>query len=127
MRSYSDIYKINGKSILVPDAPLQISYDDMLSPDSANDEAGVPHDIVMDYKRAKYTFIYSAITEEEKSYMESLFPDAPTFDFTHPDRKDSSLSKTSKAKRTGYSIAYHDVIRGLWMGYKFVVQEIRTW
>lgn len=123
MRAYSTKFKIDGNPMLVPDAPLSASYEDVLSSDSGKDESGVMHVIPLRAKASKWTFVYSSLTEAEKNYMESIFPDSATFDFTAPDRTDASKTVTAKAHRTSYGIAYYDEVQGLWKNYKFVIQE----
>lgn len=123
MRPYSTEFKIGGKSMLVPDSPLQVTYEDVLSSDSGRDESGVMHSIPMRRKIAKWTFVYASLTEEEKNYMESIFPDTATFDFTKPSRTNTATSSTAKAYRTSYGIAFYDANQGLWKNYKFVIQE----
>lgn len=123
MRPYSTDFKIGGKPMLVPDAPLQVSYEDVLSSDSGRDESGVMHNISLRRKVEKWTFVYSSLTEEEKNYMESIFPDTAAFDFTKPDRMDTATATTSKASRTSYGIAYYDASQKLWKNYKFIIQE----
>ena len=121
MRQKTALFKINGKSILVPDADVGISYEDLDSADSGRDESGVMQRIPVRYKVGSWSFTYNYLTEEEKQYMESLFPDAASFSFTHPDRKDSGVSVTEKAYRSKYSISWKNARTGLWSNYGFTV------
>lgn len=119
MRKTTDLFLINGMPMLVPDAEVGVSYEDLDSADSGRDESGVMHRIPVRYKVGSWAFSYSHLTEEEKQYMEKLFPDAGDFDFTHPDRKDASLSVTSRAYRSKYGISWKNAKTGLWSNYSF--------
>lgn len=119
MRNTTELFKINGKPILVPDSEVDMSYEDLDSADSGRDESGVMHRIPVRYKVASWGFSYDHLTEEEKQYMENLFPDSADFVFTHPDRKDASQSATSRAYRSKYGISWKNARTGLWIGYSF--------
>lgn len=119
MRATTDLFKINGKPMLVPDADVGVSYEDLDSADSGRDESGAMHRLPIRYKVGSWKFSYSYLTEEEKQYMESLFPDSADFYFTHPDRLDASVSETCLAYRSKYSITWKNARTGLWSGYGF--------
>ena len=89
MRAKTDLFKINGYPMLVPDEEVSVDYEDLDSSDSGRDESGYMHRISIRYKVGTWNFEYSYLTEEEKQYMENLFPDAATFQFQHPSRKDA--------------------------------------
>ena len=88
MRETTNLFLINGQPMLVPDADVSVSYEDIDS-------------------------------EEERQYVEQLFAEAATFDFTHPDRLDAAVSVTTKCYRNGYGIAWRNARTGLWKGYNF--------
>lgn len=121
MRSTTDLFKINGKPMLAPDADVSINYEDLDSADAGRDESGVMHRSVVRYKVGSWKFSYSNITEEEKNYMESLFEDKPTFQFTHPSRRDATVSQTHKCYRSKYGISWKNARTGLWSGYSFSI------
>lgn len=121
MRQKTNLFKINGKPILVPDAEVGVSYEDLDSADSGRDESGVMQRIPVRYKVGSWSFSYASLTEEEKQYMESLFPEAASFSFTHPDRKDAAVSVTEKAYRSKYSISWKNAQTGLWSNYGFSI------
>lgn len=123
MRQKTDLFKINGKPMLVPDANVSVNYEDLDSSDSGRDESGVMHRVVARYKVASWGFTYSSLTEEEKQYMESLFPDAPSFTFTHPARKDAGVMEDTICYRSKYGISWHNARTGLWNGYSFNIIE----
>lgn len=123
MRVLSDLFMINGMPMFAPDEDVDMSFEDLDSSDTGRDESGVMHRIVVRYKAGSYSFSYSSITEDERNYMESLFPDAPDFEFTHPDRLDSSRIVKCRAYRSKYSLSWKNARTGLWKNYKFNIIE----
>ena len=121
MRAKSDLFTINGKPMLVPDEDVAVNYEDLDSSDSGRDESGVMHRVVVRYKVASWKFSYSHLTEEEKRYMESLFPEAATFTFGHPSRTDAAVLEETQCYRSKYGISWKNAKRGLWSGYSFSV------
>lgn len=119
MRSKTDLFKINGVPMLAPDDDFGVSYEDLDSSDSGRDESGVMHRSVVRYKVGSWKFSYSYLTEEEKQYMENLFGDAATFQFTHPSRLDAAKPETHKCYRSKYGISWKNAVTGLWSGYSF--------
>ena len=118
MRPYLNLFMINGKPILAPDEEVGFNYEDLDSSDSGRDQSGIMHRIVVRYKVPSWSFSYSNLTEEEKQYMESLFPDEPTFQFSHPSRKNGEY-ETTECYRSKYGISWKNARTGLWSGYSF--------
>ena len=123
MRPFTYLFRINGKPMLAPDEDVTPSYTDLDGDDSGRDESGTMRRIVARYKVCTWPFVYSSLTEEEKQYMERLFPDAPDFEFTCPDRVDANKEITIRAYRSNYSISWHNANTGLWRNYKFNIIE----
>ena len=121
MRQTTDLFLINGQSMLTPDAQVQVSYEDIDSADAGRDESGKMHRIMVRCKVPVWTFTYSHLTEEEKQYMEQLFADAPTFSFTHPSRLDASRPQISICYRSKYSLSWKNARTGLWSSYSFQI------
>ena len=119
MRPFTNLFRINGKPMLAPDAEVGVNYEDLDSADSGRDESGVMHRVVVRYKVPSWSFSYSNLTEEEKLYMESLFPEEPTFTFSHPDRKNSYKTVETECYRSKYGIAWKNARTGLWSNYSF--------
>lgn len=119
MKSFVEFFLVNGKPLFAPDADVVITYTDLDSEESGRDEGGVMHRIVVQYKMGTWSFTYSHITEEEKRYIESLFPNEPDFQFTHPGRIDVSTKEVTRCYRSNYSIAWKNAITGEWRNYKF--------
>ncbi len=121
MRAVTNLFLVNGKPLLLPDEEVSVSYEDLDSADSGRDESGVMHRIPVRYKVPVWSFSYSHLTEEEKQYMENLFPDAADFDFTHPDRINAAASVTTRAYRSKYAISWKNARTGLWCNYGFSI------
>ena len=123
MRSFTNLFLINGKQMLAPDADVGVSYSDLDADDSGRDESGYMHRIVVRYKVGTWSFEYASISEAEKRYLEELFGDTPDFDFTHPDRMNAEKQVTCKAYRTKYSTSWRNARTGQWRNYKFNIIE----
>ena len=123
MREKTELFMINGMPILAPDSEVGVSYEDIDSSDSGRDESGVMHRIPVRYKVASWSFSYDHLTEEERQYMESIFPDSADFSFAHPSRQDASVPVTSRAYRSKYGISWKNARTGLWSGYSFNIIE----
>ena len=119
MRKTTSLFRINGKPMLIPDAEVTVSYEDLDSNDSGRDESGVMHRFMVRCKVASWGFTYSHLTEEEKQYMENLFRDDAVFTFTHPARTDASVVESCVAYRSKYAINWKNAKTGLWSNYSF--------
>lgn len=119
MRSKTELFKINGTPMLAPDEDFSVSYEDLDSADAGRDESGVMHRNVVRFKVGSWKFSYSYLTEEEKQYMENLFGDTATFQFTHPSRLNASTLETHTCYRSKYGISWKNAVTGLWSGYSF--------
>lgn len=122
MRPTTDDFKINGKPMLAPDAGVGFSYEDLDSDESGRDESGYMHRDVVRYKVGSWSIRYANLTQGEKNYMEGLFPDAPEFDFTRPDRLTGEPVTTS-CYRSKFSIDWWDSTCGVWKNYGFNIVE----
>jgi len=117
------LYLINGVPLLAPDGEVEDSYEDIDSPDTGRDETGRMHRDVVLYKVGKWSFNYNLVTKEDYMYIESIFPDAGTFQFTRPDRRNPDVLVTTTCYRSKYSLAYFSPRRGRWKNYKFNIIE----
>ena len=123
MRKTITLFQVNGKPILVPDAPVGISYEDVDSSDAGRDESGYMHRVMVRNKVGVWSFTYHNLTEAEKNYMENLFGSASVFQFTHPDRIASSQMVTTQCYRSKYNLSWRNSKTGLWSNYSFNVIE----
>lgn len=114
---------INGKPMFAPDADIDFSYEDLDDSDSGRDESGYMHRIVVRYKVMSASFVFSHLSQDDYIYMESLFPDAPSFEFTRPSRKDPGVLETSTCYRSKYGISWRNARTGDWRNYKFNIIE----
>ena len=62
MRSYTNLFLINGKQMFAPDEDVGVSYSDLDADDSGRDESGYMHRIVVRYKVGTWSFEYATIT-----------------------------------------------------------------
>lgn len=124
MRSETYLFTVNGKPLLAPDAEVSVSYADIDAADAGRDQNGVLHRSVVRYKVAVWEFTYSHLTEEEKRYLEGLFPDAPTFRFGHPGRGNSAAREVTECYRSQYGISWKNARTGLWSNLKFQIIEV---
>lgn len=122
-RTLTNLYLIDGKPIFAPDNEQSYSYEDIDSADAGRTEDGYMHRAVVRYKVGKWEFSYAYITEEDKQYIESLFGDRPTFEFTRPDRYDSTKTVTTTCYRSKYSLSWYNAIKGQWRNYTFNIIE----
>lgn len=126
-----DQFLVNGKPFLPPDANIQLSYEDIDASDSGRDESGIMHRVVVRFKVFSGEFVFSCISKENYTYMESIFPDpdedgeggTPEFDFTRPSRKDPDTLVTTKCYRSKFGIGWYNAKTGIYKNYKFKVIE----
>ena len=123
MRATTELFQINGKPMLAPDAEMVVSYTDLDASDAGRDESGFMHRIVVRHKVGSWKFTYSHLTEAEKRYMENLFSDAATFRFQHPSRLDAAVAEETLCYRSKYDISWKNARTGLWSGYGFSIIE----
>ena len=124
MRSKTEKFLINGLPLLAPDGEVSVSYEDLDGSDAGRDQNGKLHRSVVRYKVASWAFRYENLTEEERQYLESLFPDEPTFQFTYPSRGDAETLITTECYRSKYGIAWRNIRTGLWRGLQFNIIEV---
>lgn len=121
MRKYYFDLLIDGQPILVPDADIAISYEDLDSSESGRDEGGFMHRIVLRERVKKIPLSYSFLDRDEYRYMESLFQGKPQFRVDCRDENGSPLSFI--AYRSKYSITLHNVKTGAYKNYNFNIIE----
>lgn len=123
MRATTELFQVNGVSMLVPDADVTVSYEDLDTADAGRDESGFMHRMVVRYKVGSWKFEYAHLTEEERQYMEALFPDEATFQFRHPSRQDANTAEVTTCYRSKYGLSWRNARTGLWSGYSFSIIE----
>lgn len=122
MRPKTHLFAVNDIPMLAPDAPVRVSYEDIAGDDTGRDLSGILHRSVVRYGVATWEFTFTNLTDEEKRYLEQLFPRAPSFLFTCPGR-DGGLQEIS-CYRSHWSLLWRDATRGLWSELKFRISEV---
>lgn len=119
----TELYKINGQPMLIPDADVEMSFEDIDSADAGRDESGFMHRILVRSKVGSWNFCYSYLTRQEYSYLLSILPEGGTFSFTHPDPGDDSRPRTVRAYLSRYGISWHNARTGQYRNLKFSIIE----
>ena len=119
MNTLTELYQIDGKRMLAPDADVEMSFEDLDASDSGRDESGVMHRIVVRRRVGSWTFGYSALTVETYRYIRSLFRGKDTFTFTYRD-PEGQLQSVS-AYCSNESVTYHNARLGLYKNLKFSI------
>lgn len=122
-RGFVDFYLVNGVPLLAPDRDVEVSYEDIDAADAGRDEAGYMHRNAVRYKVGKWNFVYTNLTEEEHQYLENIFPDEESFEFTHPSRKNSNVLEVTTCYRSKCSGTWRNARSGKWKTNKFNVIE----
>lgn len=123
MNKVSDLYQINGKPMLAPDAGVEMSFEDLDSADSGRDESGFMHRVVLRHKVGVWSFSYSHLTKDEYAYMLSVLPQSGSFTFTYPMLSDNTKSETTTAYVSKYGIAWQSARTGEYRNLKFSIIE----
>lgn len=114
-------FKINGSPIPVPDAEVELSYQDLDAGSAGRDESGVMHRIRVRTRVKTWGFQYFALSREEFAYLEELLSRNAVFAFTYPDRDGTLRSCTAYCSKT--SLVYENAKLGLYRNYKFSIIE----
>ena len=100
MRKLYHGFRVDGSPLLVMDADMEISVEDLDSSESGRDESGTMHRIVLAEKTI-VTIHYSILTLREYKYIMSLFRGKADFWFTWMDENGNLRSyKAYCSKRT---------------------------
>ena len=118
MKYYRD-FLVNGQPILVPDAQVELSYQDLDSGSAGRDESGYMHRIRVRRRVATWSFSYFALRREDYHYMQTLLGENPVFTFTYPDS--DGVAKTCQAYCAKTGLTWEDAKLGLYRNYKFSI------
>ncbi len=121
MNTVTDLYQIDGKSMLAPDMGVEMSFADLDSADSGRDQSGVMHRIMVRSKVGVWNFCYSFLTQEEYAYMLGILPKTGHFTFTYPKPEDCTQTETCTAYLSGYSIVWQSNRTKLYRNLKFSI------
>ena len=123
MNTLTGLYKIDEKSMLAPDAGVEMSFEDLDSADAGRDEAGFMHRGLVRSKVGVWNFVYSHLTGQEYAYMLSILPKGGTFTFTYPDPLDPTVAKSCTAYLSGFGITWHSAKTNSYRNLKFSIIE----
>ena len=119
----TELYKIDGKPLLAPDAGVVMSFEDLDAAESGRDEAGFMHRIMVRRKVGVWEFTYSHLTSREYAYLLSVLPAASTFQFSRPVPGQEDKQQQSLCYLSGYSLAWHSAATGQYRDMKFSIIE----
>lgn len=119
----TELFKINDRPMIVPDAGVGFSFEDIDDASSGRDESGYMHRFILRHKVGKWSFTFSHITNEEKNYLETLIPNSSSFKFTHPSRTDSSTPENTTCYCSKVDMSWYNAREGIWRNYKFNIIE----
>ena len=119
----TELFTVNGKPIPVPDGEVTFSFEDLDRYDAGRDQSGVMHRQPVRHMVGTWSFRYSFLTEAERKYLESLFPETGTFAFGHPDRLDTARTALCQAYRSQYALSWFRADQGIWKNYSFRIIE----
>lgn len=114
---YSEEFLINGQPLPVPDANVELSYQDLDAGNIGRDESGVMHRVRVRTRIPTWGFSYFALNRESFQYIESLLSENETFDFTYPGN--DGAPHTCRAYCSKTSLVYKNAKFGLYRNYKF--------
>lgn len=117
----TDLYKIDGKPMPVPDEGIEMSFEDLDDAQSGRDESGFMHRIVVRSKVGVWNFNYSHLTQQEYAYLLSILPTGGSFTFTHPSQEDSTVSRDTTAYLSKYGIVWHSARTNTYRNLKFSI------
>ena len=119
MNTITELFQINGKAMLAPDAGVEVSYSDLDAADSGRDESGFMHRLVVRHKIPSWQFSYTHLTAEEYGYLRSILPREGTFRFTYPN-EDGALEEID-AYLSQYSVIWENLRLGDYRNLKFSI------
>ena len=109
--------------MLLPDADMELSFEDLDGASAGRDESGVMHRQVLRQKVGKWGFVYSRLSQKEYAYMESLFAGKAHFQFTFPSLTEKNGTTTVTAYRSAHGIGWRNAQTGDFRNYKFSIIE----
>ena len=116
MRAFDSLYTVDGQPVLTPDAGVEITENDLDSQAAGRDMAGFMHRRLLRSGVRTWSFTYSLLTEEELTYLRSLFAGKATFRFGC----EGGEAEAYCAKR---DVTLYDRSRGIYKALRFTVVE----
>ena len=121
MRGFDYDFLVDGMPILLSDEGVEISKEDLDSDESGRDESGVMHRIVLREKVIKCVVPYASLTQEEYSYIVSLFAKKPNFEVNMLDLDGQRVIFTAYCPKVGVSVQNRRT--GLYKNFKLSITQ----
>jgi hypothetical protein len=119
----TELYQIDGKSLVAPDQDVEMSFEDLDGPQSGRDESGFMHRILVRSKVGVWNFRYSHLTGAQYRYLLSVLPETESFVFCYPDPMEPGLQKTTTAYLSKYAAVWHNARTDTYRNMQFSVIE----
>ena len=116
MRAYDSLYTVDGAPLLLPDAGVELTMNDIDSQAAGRDAAGYMHRSLLRSGVRTWGFTYSLLTAQEHAYLQSLFAGKATFSFGCETGETAAYC----AKR---EVTLYDRTKGIYKALKFTVVE----
>ncbi len=116
MRKTDDFYQVDGKPLPVPDAGVELSFQDLDAQAAGRDELGFMHRMVLREKVRTWSFCYSVLSQADYDYVMGLLAGKAAFVFTAGEE-----SVSAYCSKVG--ITLWDRARGLYRNLKFNIIE----
>lgn len=121
MRKYDYDFQINERPLLVADAGVSITQQDIETEDSGKDELEVTHRSLARTGIYKIVYTYASVDREEYEYLRNLLLGKPYFTFSFLDL-DGEV-KQIKAYCNKLTASLHNARTGIYKKLKFTIQE----
>lgn len=112
---------IDGSPMLSPDEGIQMQKSNVECSDSAEDESGFYHPILLRTDVHVWSFTYSVLDAEEYSYMDGILRGKGSFTFSYPDSDGRVKSCTARCRQT--SVSWMNARTGQRRNYRFDILE----
>ncbi len=119
----TDLFTIDDEPMFAPDSGVEISFEDIDSPESGRSADGSMHRVVVAYDVGTWKFTYFAMSEAEYAYMRKLFRKKPDFRFGHPDLENRSQKVVTRAYRSKHGISWENAVTGEFRNHSFSIVE----
>lgn len=113
-------FKIDGNSVVAPDAGVSFKREDIEAQDSGQDESGTKHRYLMRSGVRRWGFQYTHLSRAEYEYMEGLISGKESFTFAFPSANGEESCTAYCASR---SVAIQNILTGVYSNYTFEILE----
>ena len=121
MRKFDFDFLIDSQPVLLPDADVEVSMEDVESDESGRDECGILHRILLREKVKSWTLSYGTLTQQEYTYMMSLI--AGKSSFTVEVRSPDGQAQRHTAYCPDVGITVHNKRTGIYKNLKLGIME----